>query len=100
MGNYSFLFTGDAGVNRERDILEEYDLESIDFLKVGHHGSKTSTCDEFIKYLSPKEAIISCGGKNKYGHPHKEIIERLKKYNVKIRRTDEEGTICYFSLRS
>ena len=94
-----FLFTGDASVKAEEKIVEKYDVD-CDILKVGHHGSNTSTSENFLKAASPKEAIISCGGKNKYGHPHKEIIERLKKYNVKIRRTDEEGTICYFSLRS
>ena len=94
-----FLFMGDASVITEEKILEKYDVD-CDILKVGHHGSNTSTSEKFIKAASPKEAIISCGGKNSYGHPHKEIIERLNKYNVKIRRTDIEGTICYFSLRS
>ncbi len=94
-----FLFMGDASVKTEEKILEKYNVD-CDILKVGHHGSNTSSSEKFIQTSSPKEAIISCGGKNSYGHPHKEIIDRLKKYNVKIRRTDEEGTICYFSLRS
>ena len=94
-----FLFMGDASVKTEEKILEKYNVD-CDILKVGHHGSNTSTSEKFLKATSPDEAIISCGAKNKYGHPHEEIIERLKKYNVKIRRTDEEGTICYFSLRS
>ena len=92
-----FLFTGDASVNTEEKILEKYSVD-CDILKVGHHGSNTSTSEKFLKACSPDEAIISCGAKNSYGHPHQEIIDRLKKYNVKIRRTDEEGTICYFSL--
>ena len=94
-----FLFTGDASVKTEEKILEKYNVD-CDILKVGHHGSNTSTSEKFIKATSPNEAIISCGEKNSYGHPHQEIIDRLKKYNVKIRRTDEEGTICYFSLRA
>ena len=92
-----FLFTGDASVNTEEKILEKYNVD-CDILKVGHHGSNTSTSEKFLKAASPDEAVISCGAKNYYGHPHKEIIDRLNKYNVKIRRTDIEGTICYFSL--
>ena len=94
-----FLFMGDASVKTEEKIIEKYDVD-CDILKVGHHGSNTSTSEKFLKATSPNEAVVSCGAKNKYGHPHEEIIERLKKYSVKIRRTDEEGTICYFSLRS
>ena len=90
-----FLFMGDASVITEEKILEKYNVD-CDILKVGHHGSNTSTSDKFLKAASPKEAIISCGEKNSYGHPHKEIIDRLQKYNVKIRYTSEEGTICYF----
>ena len=92
-----FLFTGDASVKTEEKILEKYNVD-CDILKVGHHGSNTSTSEKFLKAVSPDEAVISCGAKNYYGHPHKEIIDRLNKYNVKIRRTDIEGTICYFSL--
>ena len=94
-----FLFTGDASVKSEEKILEKYDVD-CDILKVGHHGSNTSTSEKFLKAASPNEAIISCAANNRYGHPHKEIIDRLNKYNVKIRRTDEEGTICYFSLKA
>ena len=97
--NKKFLFMGDASVQTEEKIIEKYNVD-CDILKVGHHGSNTSTSEKFLKLASPDEAIISCGGKNLYGHPHKEIIDRLNKYNVKIRRTDEEGTICYFSLRA
>ena len=92
-----FLFTGDASVNTEEKMIEKYDVD-CDILKVGHHGSNTSTSEKFLKLASPEEAVISCGEKNYYGHPQQEIVDRLKKYNVKIRRTDQEGTICYFSL--
>ena len=94
-----FLFTGDASIKTEEKIMEKYNVD-CDILKIGHHGSNTSSSEKFIKAASPKEAVISCGGKNYYGHPHKEVIDRLNKYNVKIRRTDEEGTICYFSLKA
>ena len=97
--NKKFLFMGDASVKTEEKILEKYNVD-CDILKVGHHGSKTSTSEKFLKACSPSEAIISCGGKNSYGHPNKEVIDRLNKYNVKIRRTDEEGTICYLSLKA
>ena len=69
-----------------------------DILKVGHHGSNTSTCEEWLNYLSPKEAIISCGKNNKYGHPNKEVVSLLNKHKIKIRRTDLEGTIVYKQL--
>ena len=94
-----FLFTGDASVKTEEKILEQYNVD-CDILKVAHHGSNTSTSEKFLKEASPNQAIISCGAKNSYGHPNQEIIDRLNKYGVKIRRTDEEGTICYFSLKA
>ena len=93
-----WLFTGDASIESEKYILNSGIDVDCDILKVGHHGSKTSSCEEFIKATSPSEAVISCGAKNKYGHPNKEVIETLTKYNVKIRRTDLEGTISYVSM--
>ena len=93
------LFTGDIEEIAEKEILEEVNRNALksNILKVGHHGSNTSTSDTFIKYLTPKEAVISVGKNNKYGHPHKEVINILKKNKVTIRRTDEEGTISYLS---
>ena len=90
-----FLIMGDAPIKVEKDIIKTYQHIDCDILKAGHHGSNTSTCDEFVKYLSPKEAIISCGKNNKYGHPHKSVIETLNRNNVKIRSTYIEGTITY-----
>ena len=93
-----FLLMGDANIAVEKFLIDgNYDID-CDILKVGHHGSKTSSCEEFILKCSPIEAIISCGANNKYGHPNKEVIETLNKYNVSIRRTDLEGTISYFSI--
>lgn len=91
----SFLFMGDCPKEVENQIILDNPSLKIDYLKVGHHGSNTSTSDKFIKTIKPKEAIISCGLKNKYHHPNKETLEILEKYNVKIRRTDLEGTITY-----
>lgn len=93
--NKKFLFMGDAPKNIEENIVLNNKLE-IDVLKVGHHGSNTSTSENFIKSIKPKEAVISCGKNNFYGHPHTETLNTLNKYNVKIRRTDLEGTITYY----
>ena len=97
LGKKDYLITGDAGKNIEKYMMQEYKNIPCDILKVGHHGSNTSTTDAFIKYLQPEIGIISCGKNNKYGHPHKEVISILKNNNVKIRRTDLEGTIRFAS---
>ncbi len=96
--NKKWLFMGDASTKVESELISAYDSIDCDILKIGHHGSKTSTSMKFIKATTPSEAIISVGASNFYGHPNKEVIEILNKNNVKIRRTDEEGTISYFSL--
>ena len=93
-----WLFMGDASTKVEKEIISAYENIDCDILKIGHHGSNSSTCDEFIKATTPDEAIISVGAKNFYGHPTKEVLKILEQNNVKIRRTDEEGTISYFSL--
>lgn len=97
LSNTNYLVTGDASKEIEYKIMNEYTSVPCDVLKVGHHGSNTSTSEEWIKYLHPKEAIISCGKNNKYGHPHKEVISILKNNNVKIKRTDELSSISYFA---
>ena len=90
-----FLIMGDAPIAVENNMMKEYNYIPCDVLKVGHHGSKTSTSDEFIKYLKPKTAIISAGKNNKYGHPHSSVIKILENNNVEILRTYEIGTITY-----
>ena len=90
-GDRKFLFTGDAEVANEK--LRSWD--DIDVLKVAHHGSRTSSSEEFLEQVKPEYAIISCGRDNDYGHPHQEVMDRLKE--VKIYRTDEEGTILVTS---
>ena len=86
---------GDAPIKIERAIMKDNKYIPCDILKVGHHGSKTSTSDDFVKYLSPKVGVISCGKNNYYGHPHQVVIAILKKYHVEIRRTDLESTITF-----
>ena len=93
--NKDFLIMGDAPTYVEKKIIENESNVPCDILRVGHHGSNTSTCEEWIKYIAPEEAIISVGKNNKFGHPNKEVISILNKYKIKIRRTDIEGTIVY-----
>jgi len=95
----SFLFTGDAGFDAEADMVFDHEDVDVDFLKVGHHGSKYSSSDFFLARVTPKWSIISVG-ENKYGHPTMETINRLKKINSKILRTDELGTITIQCERS
>ena len=88
--DHKFLFMGDAGVEVEEDLIEKYNLQDIDVLKVGHHGSKTSSSKEFINEINPKYSIISVGKKNRYGHPNKEVLDNLE--NSTIYRTDKDGS--------
>ena len=88
-----FLFMGDAGVGVEKNLVSKYNLENITILKVGHHGSKTSTSEEFITEIKPKYAIISVGRNNRYNHPSKEVIDTLNKQ--KVYRTDTMGSIMF-----
>ncbi len=94
----SFLFMGDAPKEIEKQIIQDHPDLRADILKVGHHGSKTSTAEEFLDAIKPQEAIVSCGKKNGYGHPHASVLSLLSARNIKIRRTDEEGTIIYRGL--
>ena len=84
---------GDASVRSEEYVLNNYDIGKIDILKVGHHGSNTSSSKKFIKTINPTYSLISVGEKNKFGHPNKEVLENLN--NSKIYRTDENGSIMF-----
>ena len=93
LNNHKFLFMGDAGVEVEEDLIEKYNLQNIDVLKVGHHGSKTSSSKEFIDKVNPKYSIISVGKNNRYGHPNDSVLENLE--GSKIYRTDQDGSIMF-----
>jgi len=96
-GKVSFLFTGDAEREAEQDILAMgFDL-SATVLKVGHHGSETSTSYAFLREVMPEYAVISCGTNNSYGHPHESVLSRLRDAEVKLYRTDMQGDITFVS---
>lgn len=92
LNNYKFLFMGDAGTKREKDIVDKYHLEDIDFIKIGHHGSNTSSSKYFIDHIKPKNCLISVGKNNRYGHPKKSVLDTLEEYCT-IYRTDLNGSI-------
>lgn len=96
-GNTSFLFTGDAEIESEYDMMETGLNLKTDVLKVGHHGSDTSTSEGFIKEVSPVYAVVSVGKSNSYGHPSEQTLKRLTDMGVICYRTDEAGTIIAYS---
>lgn len=91
--NTSFLFTGDAEALSEEEILKKGFNIKADVLKIGHHGSNSSTSTNFFNEVNPKVSIISCGKGNDYGHPHKETLAKLKNNNTILYRTDLDGTV-------
>ena len=91
LSNYKFLFMGDASIDVENKLIKTYSLNNIDVLKVGHHGSKTSSSKDFINYINPKYSIISVGKNNLFGHPNKEVLKVLEQSQVF--RTDIKGSI-------
>lgn len=93
----SFLFTGDAEISNELEITDSFNLDDVDFLKVGHHGSKSSTSEIFLNATTPDIAVISCGYKNQYGHPHQNVLDNLSKNNILTYRTDLLGDIVFYS---
>lgn len=96
-GQTSFLFTGDAQKDIEKEIITSDEDVSADVLKVGHHGSSTSTSKEFLNKVHPSIGVISVGSDNSYNHPNLDTLQRLKDSNVKIYRTDKDGTIILSS---
>jgi competence protein ComEC len=92
-----FMFTGDAELKEEDHIARDRDDLTSDVLKVGHHGSKTSTSEEFLAEVHPSIAVISVGKNNIYGHPDREIIHRLEQNNITVYRTDRDGDITVAS---
>jgi competence protein ComEC len=90
-----WLIMGDATTTTEDYLMRFFPNLRAKFLRIGHHGSLTSTSNAFLDQIQPMEAIISNGGANRYGHPHPQVIDRLQERNIRIRRTDQEGTIRY-----
>ncbi|MBU5336468.1 ComEC/Rec2 family competence protein [Intestinibacter bartlettii] len=95
--NNNFLFTGDCEESNEMDIINSYDLKNTDFLKVAHHGSSTSSSLAFLEETTPDIAVISCGYKNSYGHPHRSTLDNLESVNSKVFRTDINGSMQFYS---
>lgn len=87
------LLMGDASMKSEEEVMKKYNLENIDILKAGHHGSKTSSGENFIKKTNPKLVLISAGLDNKFNHPNQEVIKRYNKYNIFYLITFKEGSI-------
>ncbi|MCR4642829.1 MAG: DNA internalization-related competence protein ComEC/Rec2, partial [Lachnospiraceae bacterium] len=98
-GDYCAVLTGDATAESEKEVLDRIaageipEIGKTDVLKLGHHGSHTSSSAEWLAYLKPRTTLISCGKNNRYGHPHKEVLERLAAIGCEIRRTDREGAV-------
>jgi competence protein ComEC len=97
-GNTSFLFTGDMSKKIEKLLVSKYlKFLDSDILKIAHHGSKTSTSDELLEYVSPEYSLISAGFKNKFGHPAKEVLDKISIFNSIILRTDLNRAIIFTS---
>jgi competence protein ComEC len=96
----NMLLTGDIEQAAEQEVMKNYDLPSIQLLKVAHHGSKTSTTEDWLMVTKPQEALISVGRHNRYGHPHAEVIARLHQIGARIWRTDTDGAIMIFFDRN
>lgn len=96
-GHNGFLFMGDAEEISERDILRTWSYIGAHVLKLGHHGSRTSTSQAFLDAVNPMVAIISCGVNNQFGHPHPEVLQALYERDIMVFRTDESGTIIVHS---
>lgn len=92
-GEVSFLFTGDSGNDSEQEMLQSGRILTSTVLKVGHHGSSTSSTKDFLAAVQPEFAVISCGSNNSYGHPHDNTLKRLDDVGAKVYRTDINGTV-------
>jgi len=91
--NFDFLLMGDASQENELALLDRGLIKNVEGIKIGHHGSKTSSNQEFISKIQPETAVISCGYNNKFGHPSLEVMQILNRHQVQVLRTDELGTI-------
>ena len=93
MNGIQFLLMGDAGITSEKQFIEKYQLSGFDVIKLGHHGSNTSTSASFLTTIQPHLAIISSGVNNRYNHPHPEVLQRLEDYNIHWLNTQQSGDI-------
>ena len=93
LNKHHFLFMGDAQTESEKDILNKFQDVSAEVIKVGHHGSRTSTSNDFLGACNPQTAVIMCGDDNSYNHPHKQTVKKLENKGITVFRTDEDGTI-------
>ncbi|AOM82527.1 MBL fold metallo-hydrolase [Salisediminibacterium beveridgei] len=96
-GEHSFVLTGDAEIESEQEIIDRYPELSSTVLHLGHHGSHTSTSEDFLNAVAPEFAIISAGADNSFGHPHSEVVDRIQKHNMKTYGTYVHGTILVYS---
>lgn len=96
LGKFDYLFMGDAEREEELELVQKYNLDFIDKIKLGHHGSKTSTTEEFLQATTPKEVFISSGKDNRYGHPSQETIDKLVNNNIKYEDTQTDGEIIKY----
>lgn len=98
-GGFRELFLGDLPETKEKivvDFLNKTGIGSVNVIKVGHHGSKTSTGEDFLNYIEADAAVVSCGINNSYGHPHEETVKKLQAYDIEIFRTDKIGEFSVF----
>ena len=96
-GENSFLFTGDAEEHSEEDMVSSGENLKADVYKAAHHGSRTANTEDFLKAIDPQYVVFSCGEGNTYGHPHAEVLNRLREMGIQIFRTDDQGTIVAVS---
>lgn len=96
-GETSFLVTGDAEKDEELEIIENGSYLDCDVLRVGHHGSSTSSCKDFLDAVTPEICVISCGANNDYGHPHDKVVKRIANYTDEVYRTDICGSVVMTS---
>ena len=92
-GNFKAIFTGDIEDLISDEVATNSKIQTVDYIKVPHHGSKNGLSEKLLQAIKPKVAVISVGRKNSYGHPHREVLEILEKYDVNIKRTDEMGDV-------
>jgi|SRR3989344_2554995 len=96
-GKSSFLFTADIGAKTEEKLISRGANLDADVLKVGHHGSRFSSSEDFLRAVSPSFAVISVGKDNTYGHPTSEVLQRLEKFGIRVLRTDQDGSVKILS---